>query len=237
MSHLQGTDYVGSMVVMEDGLPKRSDYRRFKVTAVQGNDDYGAMHEVLTRRLRRLRDAGRGRRGCAEVAEAAARDRVVEGRRETPPFRLSATAAAARRREGAARGRRRVVAELGLSGRSQLPPSPSSSRRSSSPAGPSRSGSPVTPRRSTCCSRFATRRTDSRSASTASAAASGCRGALDGVAGLGPSRRRRLVSELGGVRQVQAATLDELPRLAWLPDTVARAVYAHLHGRRPSKAG
>ncbi|HTX01085.1 MAG TPA: excinuclease ABC subunit UvrC, partial [Acidimicrobiales bacterium] len=54
MSHLQGTDYVGSMVVMEDGLVKRSDYRHFKVSAVQGNDDFGAMHEVLTRRLRRL---------------------------------------------------------------------------------------------------------------------------------------------------------------------------------------
>ncbi|HWD24196.1 MAG TPA: excinuclease ABC subunit UvrC, partial [Acidimicrobiales bacterium] len=54
MSHLSGTDYVGSMVVMEDGLPKRSDYRRFKVTAVSGNDDYGAMAEVLTRRLRRI---------------------------------------------------------------------------------------------------------------------------------------------------------------------------------------
>ena len=63
------------------------------------------------------------------------------------------------------------------------------------------------------------------------------RGALDGVAGLGPARRRRLVSELGGVRAVQAASLDELLRLAWLPDAVARAVYEHLHGRRPSKAG
>ncbi len=52
MSHLQGTNYVGSMVVMEDGLLKKSDYRRYKVSAVQGNDDFGAMHEVLTRRLR-----------------------------------------------------------------------------------------------------------------------------------------------------------------------------------------
>ena len=60
MSHMQGTDYVGSMVVLEDGLPKRGDYRRFKVTAVQGNDDYGAMHEVLTRRLRRLLGASDG---------------------------------------------------------------------------------------------------------------------------------------------------------------------------------
>ena len=52
MSHLQGTDYVGSMVVMEDGLPKRSDYRRFKVNAVPGTTTTAAMDEVLTRRLR-----------------------------------------------------------------------------------------------------------------------------------------------------------------------------------------
>src|SRR2546423_1175225 len=49
MSHIQGRDYVGSMVVMEDGLPKKSDYRRFKVN-VSGNDDFRAMAEVLTRR-------------------------------------------------------------------------------------------------------------------------------------------------------------------------------------------
>ena len=55
MSHLQGTDYVGSMVVFEDGLAKRSDYRRFKVKSVAGNDDYAAMEEVLTRRLTALK--------------------------------------------------------------------------------------------------------------------------------------------------------------------------------------
>ena len=54
MSHLQGTDYVGSMVVFEDGLPKKSDYRHFKVATVDGNDDYAAMEEVLTRRLTAL---------------------------------------------------------------------------------------------------------------------------------------------------------------------------------------
>ena len=51
MAHLQGTDYVGSMVVLEDGLPRKSEYRRFKVKGVAGNDDYAAMEEVLTRRL------------------------------------------------------------------------------------------------------------------------------------------------------------------------------------------
>ena len=44
MSHLAGQDYVGSMVVLEDGLPKKADYRRFKIRTVPGNDDFAAMH-------------------------------------------------------------------------------------------------------------------------------------------------------------------------------------------------
>ncbi len=51
MSHIQGSDYVGSMVVMEDGLPKKSEYRRFKIKGDQGNDDFAAMEQVLTRRF------------------------------------------------------------------------------------------------------------------------------------------------------------------------------------------
>ena len=51
MSHIQGTNYVGSMVVMEDGLPKKKDYRRFKISRVTSNDDYAAMEEVISRRL------------------------------------------------------------------------------------------------------------------------------------------------------------------------------------------
>jgi len=48
---IQGSDTVGSMVVMEDGLPKRSQYRRFKVRDVEGQDDFASMEEVLRRRL------------------------------------------------------------------------------------------------------------------------------------------------------------------------------------------
>ncbi len=51
MSHLQGTNYVGSMVVFEDGLALKSDYRHFNVKEVLGNDDVGAMEEVVRRRL------------------------------------------------------------------------------------------------------------------------------------------------------------------------------------------
>ncbi|MGH9299777.1 MAG: excinuclease ABC subunit UvrC, partial [Acidimicrobiales bacterium] len=84
MSHLQGTDYVGSMVVLEDGLPKRQDYRRFKVSAVQGNDDYGAMHEVLTRRLRHVVGPSQA------VVEPSAKEDIEElGRRRRRPSRFA----------------------------------------------------------------------------------------------------------------------------------------------------
>ena len=72
MSHLQGSDYVGSMVVFEDGLPKKSDYRHFRVAAVDGNDDYAAMEEVLTRRLTTLADRG-GRADGRRIVRPATR--------------------------------------------------------------------------------------------------------------------------------------------------------------------
>ena len=52
ISTIQGTNTVGSMVVMEDGMPKRSQYRRFEVKGLTGQDDFAAMEEVLTRRFR-----------------------------------------------------------------------------------------------------------------------------------------------------------------------------------------
>ena len=53
VSQMQGTDVVASMVVFEDGLPRKSEYRRFVVRG-ERTDDLSAMHEVLTRRLRRI---------------------------------------------------------------------------------------------------------------------------------------------------------------------------------------
>jgi excinuclease ABC subunit C len=54
ISNLGATSIVGSMVVFEDGLPKRSDYRRFEVKGVAGPDDFASMEEVLSRRFSRL---------------------------------------------------------------------------------------------------------------------------------------------------------------------------------------
>src|SRR5690606_23136632 len=56
------------------------------------------------------------------------------------------------------------------------------------------------------------------------------RSVLDDIRGLGPARRKRLTKELGGVTGVKRASLEELKALSWLPDEVAEAVYAKIHG-------
>ncbi|MGW1881930.1 excinuclease ABC subunit UvrC [Streptomyces sp. NPDC001970] len=82
ISHLQGEDVVASMVVFEDGLPRKSEYRRFQIKGFEGQDDVRSMHEVISRRFKRylaekektgewgLPAEGRGR--SAEGGEVAA---------------------------------------------------------------------------------------------------------------------------------------------------------------------
>jgi excinuclease ABC subunit C len=211
MSHLQGTDYVGSMVVMEDGLPKRSDYRRFKVTAVQGNDDYGAMHEVLTRRLRRLDE-----------------DPVGDGKRHRFAYRpqlLLLDGGKGQLSVGEA-----VVEELGLTGRIALA---SLAKQFEEVFVPGRAEPIRIPRDSDAIYLLQQIRDEAhRFAITFHRERRGKRmrqGALDNVPGLGQARRDRLVREMGGVRQVQAASREDLAGLEWLPTRVADSVFEHLH--------
>jgi len=56
VSHLQGTDVVASLVVFEDGLARKSEYRRFSIKTVDGQDDVRSIHEVVSRRFRRYLD-------------------------------------------------------------------------------------------------------------------------------------------------------------------------------------
>jgi len=52
---------------------------------------------------------------------------------------------------------------------------------------------------------------------------------LDDVPGLGETRKKRLMREVGSVKAIRAASLDELKSLRWLPDPVAESIYAKLH--------
>jgi excinuclease ABC subunit C len=223
MSHLQGSDYVGSMVVMEDGLAKRSDYRRFTVKSVPGNDDYAAMEEVLTRRLTALKDGpevtpgGRPRRFAYRPNLI-----LVDGGK------------------GQLGVAERVVHELGLEREVELAALAKQFEEVYRPGSPD----PVRLRRGSDALYLLQRVRDEahRFAITfhrERRAKRMTRSILDGIPGLGPARKARLVKELGGVNAVRAATLEQLEALPWLPAAVARAVYDGVRDGSPrrGKAG
>jgi excinuclease ABC subunit C len=214
MSHIQGTDYVGSMVVMEDALPKKSDYRRFKVRAVEGADDTAAMEEVLTRRLSALLDE---------------RDRPLGDRPRKfayPPQLLLVDGG--KPQLGVAV---RVVEELGLEGEVSVA---ALAKRFEEVWLPGRDDPVRIPRQSEALYLLQRVRDEAhRFAVTYHRQLRGKRmtkSALDDVPGLGPTRKKRLVKELGGVTAVKAASLEQLKALPWLPDNVAEALHAKLHG-------
>ena len=60
ISNISGTDIVGSMVVFSDGKPKKSAYKRFKIQEMPGQDDYGSMRQMLTRRFEHYKNGDEG---------------------------------------------------------------------------------------------------------------------------------------------------------------------------------
>nr|MDQ3575076.1 excinuclease ABC subunit C [Actinomycetota bacterium] len=214
MSHIQGTDYVGSMVVMEDGLAKKSDYRRFKVSTVIGNDDYAAMEEVLFRRL---------------TALLAERQHPAEARRRRfsyPPQLLLVDGG-----KGQLGVALKVVEDLGLE---EEIPVAALAKRFEEVYLPGRADPVRIPRSSEALYLLQQIRDEAhRFAITYHRQLRAKRmtqSALDDVPGLGPVRRKRLLAALGGVKAVKTAPLDTLLDLPWLPEAVARAVHDKVHG-------
>lgn len=217
MAHLHGTDYVGSMVVLEDGLPAKREYRRFKIKTVDGNDDYAAMREVLTRRLsaylrerdEMLGDEGSGPRRFAYPPQLL----LVDGGRG----QLSVAVG--------------VVSRLGLD--SEIPVA-ALAKKFEEVFVPDRDDPIVFARGSEGlfmlqrirdeAHRFAnTFHRELRSKRMTS-------GSLSGIPGLGEARQKKLVKTFGGVNAVKAASLEDLLAVSWLPSAVAHAVHEKFHG-------
>ncbi len=214
MSHLQGTDYVGSMVVMEDGLPRPGEYKRFKVRNVPGNDDYAAMEEVLTRRL---------------TAYLEEKDLPVGERRRHfsyPPQLLLVDGG-----KGQLNVAIRVLEQLGLE--DEIPVA-SLAKQFEEVYLPGMADPVRVPRGSEALYLLQQVRDEAhRFAITYHRKLRDKRmtvSALDGVPGLGPARRKRLLRELGSVKAVREAPKERLEALPWLPQPVVDALYAKLHG-------
>ncbi|HWF22751.1 MAG TPA: excinuclease ABC subunit UvrC, partial [Acidimicrobiales bacterium] len=238
MSHLQGTDYVGSMVVFEDGLAKKSDYRHYKVSSVPGNDDYAAMEEVLTRRLTALLAEDEDQ--APDPAEPPTPIRDKQDRDEQNRDGLPATP---RRRfayppqlllldggKGQLAVGVRVLERLGLTDRV---PIASLAKSFEEVYLPGREEPLRLPRQSEALYLLQRLRDEAhRFAISYHRKLRGKRmttGVLDGIPGLGPKRRARLLSEFGGIGSLRKATVEEIRARSWLPDQVADTVHDRLH--------
>jgi excinuclease ABC subunit C len=200
------------MVVLTDGLPDKSEYRRFKIRSGQGNDDFMAMEEVLTRRL-------------TAYLEDKQKPVAERGKFSYPPQLLLVDGG-----KGQLSVAVRVLEDLGLA--DEIPVA-SLAKRFEEVFVPGRADAITIPRQSEAlyllqrirdeAHRFAItyhRQLRDKRMTTSS---------LDGIAGLGPTRRTRLVKELGGMKAVKQASLDDLKALPWLPDSVAEAVHHSIH--------
>ena len=214
MAHLHGTDYVGSMVVLEDGLPAKREYRRFKIKTVEGNDDYAAMKEVLTRRL------------SAYIEERDEPTGDKPGRFAYPPQLLLVDGG-----KGQLSVAIEVVKELGLE--DEIPVA-SLAKKFEEVFIPGQSHPVNVPRGSEALYMLQRIRDEAhRFANSFHRELRDKRmkeSVLDGIAGLGESRRQRLLKELGTLKAVKEAPLEQLQALPWLPDAVALAIFHKIHG-------
>ncbi|SDQ44504.1 excinuclease ABC subunit UvrC [Quadrisphaera sp. DSM 44207] len=242
VSNLQGTEVVASMVVFEDGLPRKSEYRRFAVRGTNGLDDTAALHEVLVRRFRRgieeraadaapeLGDVGpvpASREVPAGIDPATGRARrfayqpnlvVVDG---GPPQ----VAAAAR-----------ALAELGVEGVALC----GLAKRLEEVWLPGEEFPVVLPRTSEGLYLLQRVRDEAhRFAITyhrAKRSRTMTKSALDDVPGLGPARKAALLARFGSIKQLRTATAEQVAEVPGVGPATAAAVVAALAADAPEPA-
>lgn len=235
VSHVQGTNVVASMVVVEDGLPKKSDYRKFSVTGAAAADDTAAMHDVLTRRFRHyLTDktaqveasALAGHQAALNAAaDAAVLDTTTPAARAKfayPPNLVVVDGGKPQVNAAA-----RALADLGIDDVYVV----GLAKRLEEVWLPDSDFPVILPRTSAGlyllqrirdeAHRFAItfHRQKRGKAMTVSA--------LDGVPGLGESKRKALLTHFGSVKGIKAASVEELAQAKGIGPALATAIVAH----------
>jgi len=214
ISNLQGSDIVGAIVAFYDGVPDKSAYKRYRISRQDKPDDFAAVHEVVTRRLRRsledggesppdllLIDGGAGQLGAA----VAARDELGL------PCEI---AALAKLRRGRGEGER--TADL-------------------KPERIYRPGweEPLLLDAAADSTRFVARVRDEAhrfviTYHRSSRAKRVFSSTLDEVRGIGPERKRRLIRHFGSLRRIKSASPDELARIGRMPRALAERLLRSL---------
>jgi excinuclease ABC subunit C len=233
VSNLQGTHVVASMVVFEDGLARKSEYRRFSIRGVDGTDDVASIHEVIGRRFRRYleeREATGELDVLGDRAENELGDISMTRRKFAYPPNLVVVDGGPAQVAAAAR----ALDELSIDDVSVC----GLAKRLEEVWLPAEDGPVIMPRTSEGlyllqrvrdeAHRFAItyHRKKRSSALTTSE--------LDAVPGLGPARKATLLRHFGSVRRIAGASVAEIAGLPGIGPRIAETVAAAL---RPDGAG
>jgi excinuclease ABC subunit C len=237
VSNLQGTHVVASMVVFEDGLARKSEYRRFAIKGTDGTDDISAIFEVITRRFRRYL-AEREKTGELDTLGdpdpdpdpeedqdlIAERTEVTAARKFAYPPNLVVVDGGPLQADAAARALAELsiddVAVCGLAKRLEEVWQPGEEYPVILPR--SSEGLYLLQRVRDEAHRFAIayhRAKRSKAATTS---------ALDDVPGLGPARRRTLLKHFGSVRKLSAASVEEIAAVPGIGPRLAATISAAL---------
>ena len=216
ISNLGPTDLVGSMVVFEDGLPKRADYRRFEIKGVPGQDDFASMEEMLRRRFARL---------TAETTEEG----TAKRRRFAYPPALIVV--------DGGRGQLSVATKV-LADADLHIPAIGLAKRLEEVYFPDRPDPLMIPRGSEAlfvlqhirdeAHRFAVTYHRQKRAKRQLASP------LDEIPGVGPARKRALLKRFGSLAKLARADVDEIAATPGVGPEVARAVHDTLRGLTPA---
>jgi excinuclease ABC subunit C len=214
ISNLAGTHTVASMVVFEAGVPKRSDYRKFRIRTVEGSDDFASMAEVLGRRMaawERQSDTSPHEPGYDRSFASLPNLIVIDGGKGQLSAGLEPLALA--RAQGV------VVVSLAKRLEEVFVPG----RREAIVLPPSSPELQLLARIRDEAHRVAVTHHRSRRdrAMTASL--------LDELPGVGPARKRALITHFGSPDAVLAASVEHLQAVPGVPAKIGREVYAHLH--------
>lgn len=213
ISHTMGTEVVGSMVVFEDGMPRKSEYRRFIIKGFEGSNDVAAIHEVLTRRCRRLVDERAADVLVDATTGEAARFSyapgliVVDGGQPQVAAAADVLRSFGLETEIALCGLAKRLEEVWVEGEEYPVILPRASE-----------GLYLLQRLRDEAHRFAITHHRSRRAKHV------VESVLDEVPGLGEMRRKALLTYFGSMRKLRAATLEEIAEVPGFGPTLAAAV-------------
>ena len=210
ISNIQGQEIVGSMVVFEDGVARKSHYRKFAIRGQSGQDDFAAMGEVIARRFARLA-AGHAAEEYDESFAATPNLVVIDGGKGQLAAALESMAAYDLPRTAVISLAKRIE-EVFLPGRPSPVVLPASSP-----------GLQLLQRLRDEAHRFAI--TFHRTRRDAAARES----MFDQLEGVGPVRRRALLQHFGSTERLLDASAEELQGVPGVPAKTARDIYAQLH--------